>query len=243
MNDIKISGSGKISGGEYDAISVSGSAKISGSIGCSEMKVSGSCKVEGDVFCRGDVRVSGSCKIDGSVTAENSLHVSGSFVCEGNLKAGKIAASGGITINKNISASSVEISGGIKVGGDISGEQVELRGCADIGGLLNAEQVSIELDGTGINKSEIESIGGGTITVKRRGEGKWGIFGVWNKNYPTLNVKGSIEGDSISLTDTSASVVRGKNVAICENCRIGRVEYSEGYTVSEGSQVGEAVKI
>ena len=92
MTDYNISGSGSISGGEYDNIGVSGSCTMSGHVKCKSMCVSGSCRGDGDVVCA-QFKGSGSVRAH-SITADK-IECSGSLSCD-ELKAQSIGASGSV---------------------------------------------------------------------------------------------------------------------------------------------------
>ena len=81
MADYNISGSGSISGGEYDNIGVSGSCTMSGHVKCKSMRVSGSCRGDGDVVCA-QFKGSGSVRAH-SITADK-------IECSGSLAVGTV---------------------------------------------------------------------------------------------------------------------------------------------------------
>ena len=124
--------------------------------------------------------------------------------------------------------------GRFTVDGDIEGDEVKLSGSVKVNGLLNAERLHIRVGGD----CRIGSIGGGEILVER-GEEKNGFFGLFRKNGTgTLSVS-AIEGDSVTLQNTEADVVRGREVVISSGCKIGCVEYSVSLKVEDDGQVGE----
>ena len=61
MNDVKIAGSGTISSGEYNLVSIAGSGKAIGDITCKLLKVAGSARFEGTINSD-EVSIAGSCK-------------------------------------------------------------------------------------------------------------------------------------------------------------------------------------
>ena len=75
MENISIAGSGKISGGEYAAVTISGSGRVTGNLRCTEMRCAGSAHTEGDVACAGVVKCAGSFRCGGNMQA-GELHVS-----------------------------------------------------------------------------------------------------------------------------------------------------------------------
>ena len=54
---------------------------------------------------------------------------------------------------------------------------------------------------------------------------------------------GTIEGNRISLECTDAEIVRGQDVVIGKECKIGRVEYSGTLEIQDNAEVGQQVKV
>ena len=102
-----------------------------------------------------------------------------------------------------------------------------------IGGLLNAGVVDIRVWGT----CKVREIGGETIDV-RDARTLWGFLGRPRRLYCDV-----IEGDKISLENTTAKVVRGVDVDLGPGCDIEVVEYAGELRQGAGAKVGSAVKI
>jgi len=216
-NDMHISGSGTIAAGEYGSIHVSGSGKINGSVSCTDLHCSGSAKADGDIVCSGDIKCSGS------------------FHCSGNIETGSISCSGAAKINGAIKANTIKASGAVKAS-DMEAERIVISGGCGVSGLMNAETVEINLGG----KCSVGSIGCGKLTVKLGAGSGWLWLG--HRRDDLLEV-GTIEGDEIELENTTADIVRGKNVIIGKNCSIKTVEYSGNLTVDGESTVKQQTKI
>lgn len=247
LNDYHCSGSGVIAGGEYGKVSVSGAARATGDVTCEELHCSGGIKAGGNLCCKemhvsggvkiagdltaGTVKTSGSVKTEGNVEIEEALSVSGSFKVEGDARLGIAGISGSCGIEGEARAKEIKISGSIHCGGNLSAERFACSGKTEIPGLLNAETIEISASG----RCEVGDIGCGSITVQR----EWSVFGA---DRICLKAE-SIEGDTISLENTEAEVVRGKNVTIGRRCEIGRVEYSETLEIVDGGKVGEQVRV
>ena len=118
--------------------------------------------------------------------------------------------------------------------GDVEGDDVSLAGSIRIGGLLNAERLCIRLDGN----SRVGSIGGGEIRVERGREGG-GFLGLFRKNGSGMLSVSTIEGDKVTLENTEAETVRGREVVISSGCKIGCVEYTVSLRVEGDGQVAE----
>jgi Integral membrane protein CcmA involved in cell shape determination len=216
-NDMHISGSGTIAAGDYGNINVSGSGKINGSVTCANLHCSGSVKTEGDVISFDDVKCSGTFHSSGKVEAV-LVSCSGSAIVDGGIKAGTIKASGAIKA------------------ANMEAERIVVSGACGVPGLMNAETVEINLGG----RCTVGSIGCGKLTVKL-GTG-CGRFWFGRRRDDLLEV-GTIEGDEIELENTTADVVRGKNIIIGKNCTIKTVEYSQNLSVDPSSEVKAQVMI
>lgn len=244
-NDIKISGSGSLNGGEYGKVSISGSGKANGDILCTEFKCSGSAHAYGSIDSEKGIGCSGSMSCDGNMKAGETVSVSGSCKVQGNIKAQSVRISGSLKTENSLAADEISISGSIRAKGNVEGEKIRIAGGGRIDGTLNGESIEIALCSS---KLHAASIGGTTITVESRAAEQNFInrlflncfFGASDKDMLTSEL---IEGDTIDLNCTECKTVRGKNVTIRENCKIGRVEYSESLTVEPGAAVTESEKM
>ena len=255
--DMKISGAGVLSGGEYDDVKISGSAKIEGSIRCRSFSCAGAAKGEGDLRCLEDFRSSGSTHITGEVSAQNA-EVSGSLKCSSLAAEKEVKLFGGVSIEGKLSGGDVRVSGGLKVG-DIEAESFRFSasvagpigagGKLQCDGLLNAETVAITL---GLEKHSVNAIGGGSVKVEERPEG--GMFGVFGRPGPfafpwgkpqvgCLTVSESIEADQVDIVNTVCPTVSGRKVKIGRGCRIDLVRYSESIEVDPDAQVDKQEKV
>jgi len=142
LNNVKISGSGTINGGEYGTIEVSGSAKIEGD-------------VEAEV-----VDSSVSLKISGSLDA-NTVDSSGSIKVKGKLKA-RIFESSGSASFENLDASTVKFSGSLNSVKSVRAKSVSGTGSLEIGDTLEADEIKIKLAGD----SSVKEIKGKTIDFR-----------------------------------------------------------------------------
>ncbi len=244
--DMKISGSGTIATGEYEDIKISGSGKITGKILCKSLHCSGAAKADGDIECQNEIKasgafktthniktrklnVSGSCGIDGCVNAEEIVKISGSCRIDGTLSAGSVIVSGGFTAGKDIEAEEFYASGRVK--------------CP---GLLNAQKVEIKTNGSGINIGEI---GGGTIIIEKtlNSEGSGIIrLPLFRKLASTSNLGNRIElieGDNIAVEACHVGKIIGANVALGDGAEVDIVEYTESIEIHEKAKVGEYVKV
>ena len=240
--DMKISGSGSIPAGEYDAIKISGSGTIQGNINCSGMHVSGSANASGTVECTGEIHVSGACDFDKDIITK-TLHVSGALNTDGNIIATDLVhLSGGMNIEGSLKCGTLEAHGGLNVDEDIEAETVSVHGNLACGGLLNAESIEIDTrDGCLIG-----SIGGSKIVIrhKKRKFFKNLIIITFNdKQVRGIEVQQSIEGDEIDIESVTCPRVSGRTVTVGEGCKIELLQYSEHYEIHEKAKVGKIEKI
>ena len=241
-NDAHISGSGRLSGGDYNEVHISGSGRFDGPIHCKTFHVSGSCsgsgvltvleemhcsgslRTEGHLDC-GEIHVSGSARVDGNVAGHEEVHISGSLRCT------------------NLYGGDVSISGGLDAQGDVEADSFQLSGAGEIRGLLNAEEISITVSGIP-RVIRIGQIGGSEITIK-----PGTTIGFLSKLFsgktagPGAAIVGTIEGDEIDLTSTTADEVRGADITLRDGCRIKRVEYSGDLMLEGDAQVEEQIHV
>lgn len=230
LSDMKISGTGKIGGGEYDNVKISGSARIEGDIECNYYKCSGSSNANGNVRSK-TIEISGSTRICGNVDAEE-LNVSGSSRILGSVNTKILKVSGSTVIEDTLHTEDVKISGTVSVSKDCEAENFYVKGNFNIGGLLNAGDIDVEMYG----KCKAKDIGGENINIKL-GTGHFfmrmiSLF----SNYAKLET-GVIEGDDIYVENTVAKIVRGSNVTIGPNCDIEIVEYRNKVDVGGNSKI------
>jgi cytoskeletal protein CcmA (bactofilin family) len=254
--DLHISGFSEAPGGVYGSVSISGAGELGGSVKCTSFRCSGSAEVDGDLQA-GELRSSGNLEVEGDLDVAGQLSSSGNLEVEGNLRCGdlvsssgnlevegsmeapsfhcsgaaeisgsiqggEIRISGSVEVYDSIHCSAFECSGSLELKGDLESETVKFTGDTEIGGLLNAEVVTISARA----KSQITNIGGSTIRVLRKSNGLFGRGGLKSE---------TIEGDTVELENTTAQVVRGKQVVIGEGCHIQRVEYSESLDAHPGT--------
>ncbi len=240
MNDKKhsasISGAGTIGGGTYDRVSISGAGKITSGITTEELRISGAGKVQGRTEAE-KIVASGSAVFAGDVIAEE-MRVSGSARVDGRIEVKELKCSGTFKAAQSISSEYIKVSGDLRVGGDVEAEIFKASGGFKIEGLLSADRIEVRLGG----RCQAREIGGERIEVTRGG---WKEKGILLDGLIKLFTGGGtaglqtaqIEGDEITIEDTTAEVVRGKKIEIGPGCHIGLVEYSESLKVADGATV------
>jgi cytoskeletal protein CcmA (bactofilin family) len=237
---LRMNGSGSSGGGIFDKVVINGSGKINGDVECDVFHLNGTGHVEGNLKTT-EGRISGSGVVDGNLTAA-TFRITGSGRIGGAVNADELTISGSGNIGNNVQAQNVRIEGSAKIGQDCNAEVFTSDGAFEIGGLLNADDVTIRLFGM---KSKAREIGGGRITVALGPQRGLGVLktivsmGILN---PVLEAD-VIEGDEISLENTTARIVRGNNVVIGAGCDIGTVEYKGQYTRLPEAKVGTETKV
>lgn len=241
--DIKISGSGQITAGEYDSISISGSGRLCGSVHCTSFQSSGA--AHGDCLtCRKDARVSGSCSFSGAVEAD-TLSVSGSLSCGGPLHvAQSLSCSGSAESGAEVKCTTLTVSGCLSANGDVEAETADIRGKLDCTGLLEAGEITI----TSNEGMDIGGIRGSTIAVARYDKAKRALripllAAFMKSGSEPVYVRNAVEGDVIAIENVTAARVTGKIVSIGENCDIALVQYSEHVEISPNAKVGRTEQI
>lgn len=237
LNNIDISGMGKIAGGEYNNINISGMVKILGDIKANNVGVSG----KGDSLANieaNSIDISGMFKVLGESKVIESINSSGSFKVLKNITANKVNISGTLKCLEGINFDLIELSGWLKCKNDCEGRKIYGEGKINVEGLLSADEIDIKL----LGRSNVNEIGGENIKIKA---GKENCFKIFIFNYKQKNelICNLIEGDNIEIENTTAKVVRGNNITIGRNCKIEKIEYSGELSVAEGSCVKEKILI
>lgn len=165
--NVHLAGSGRISGGYYDTVTVAGSGRIEGDVDANLIKTAGSCRIDGDVKTK-ELKTAGSCRVSGDVRAER-IKTAGSCTIEGDVHADEVKIAGTQSVEGSLKSKEITSAGSLKVSEDVEAEKFLSRGGFEIGGLLSAEEIKIELGG-----GKVPEIGGTRIEVRRRGRAFWG---------------------------------------------------------------------
>lgn len=237
--DLRINGTGTVSGGNFRSVSISGTGKVTTDTVCRDFRISGSGEIMGNLESE-SFRINGSAHLGGDVKSQE-VKVNGSANFRGNIACHTMQVSGSCDVEKNVDAQFLKISGSTQITGDCNAEKFNAYGAFDIGGLLNADEVTIELYW---HKSHAREIGGENIHVTRgsKRHGFLKFIGLFGMNNPRLDTD-TIEGDNVYLENTQAKVVRGRNVTIGSGCHIGLVEYQGDYEKHKDAEVAEERKI
>lgn len=237
LNNIDISGAGKVAGGEYNNINISGSGKINGDIKGNKLSVSGSGKVLGDIEAN-IIETSGAFKSIGNLNVIEKIQSSGSFKSEKNIVTNKLNTAGSFSCLGGMNFDLLEFSGWLKCIENCEGRKICGEGKLRIDGLLSADEIDIRL----LGESNINEIGGENIKITEGKRHKIRFICFSYNQKSELNCK-SIEGDNIYLENTRAEVVRGNNITIGKNCVIERLEYSGELNISKKSIIKEKILV
>jgi len=242
--DLKISGSAKAGGGEYENVRLSGSSQIDGRVHCKSYHASGASNC-GELDCDGEVHISGASKFKGDVKCASFTGSGASKVCGSLTCAGEAVMSGATNVGGDVKCGVLRASGASNVGGGIEGETVRVSGALKCGGLINAEEVDISF----CDNSEAESVGGTTINIYRSklSGNVLRIFGITigsgTHSHGKFTVRGDIEGDKVTLEHVTANCVCGREVVIGEGCKIGTVRYSGTFEAADDAEVGSVERV
>jgi cytoskeletal protein CcmA (bactofilin family) len=239
-NDLKINGTGKISGGFYNDIVINGTGSIKGDVDCISFKTNGASSMSGNLKSK-IIKVNGTTAITGAVSS-GDIKVSGTTDFNGGVESNFTKINGAMNVTGNISSDELHLNGGMRVSGDCNAETFDSSGGFSVVGLLNADKINIRLNAP----CRAKEIGGENITVKLGKDFSIrklikSIFPSWDLNQK-LSVD-VIEGNDIELEQTKAKIVRGDNVIIGEGCEIELVEYKKSFNQSEKSTVKENKKM
>ncbi len=239
--DMKIAGSGMIAAGEYENVGISGSGKLQGAIKCKTISISGA--ASGDsIECTDKMKIAGSCGFSEDIAAHN-VKIAGSFKCGGKFYAtGEVKCAGSAKFEKGLKCVNLETAGSIKVNEDIEAETINASGGIRCPGLINAEKININIENS---ISEIGSIGGSTLTIRKRciqNLSAW-LMKFFRKTDGKVVISNEIECDMIDIEAVTAPKVTGRIVKIGDDCKIDLVQYTETVEVSPNATVGKTEKI
>ncbi|KAB2333255.1 cytoplasmic protein [Cytobacillus depressus] len=232
--DLLINGFGSSNGGHFEKVLINGKGTVNGDLQCRQFEINGAGTVNGRVESH-SLEIKGHGKIAGDAVSEK-MTIEGSGSVSGNVTPQSLRVSGTLSIGGNVNADEVKLQGKISVGGDCEAENFAAEGKFSIGGLLSAEHIHIQTFGD----CKAKEIGGQTITVK---EQKNVVMSLLKKVLSFTLQADVIEGDEITLENTKAKIVRGKNVTIGKNCEIGLVEYKDKFYVENNAIVTKHVQI
>ena len=233
--NVNISGEGQVASGSYANVTINGAGTVNGDMTCDTLKINGAGTCDGAVTAN-------IITVNGTGTFRRQVHtgqmnVNGESSVAGGAGIGTLKVKGRFTLTGGLAANTVNIRGQMDVGEGCEADAFTSEGVFNIGGLLNAGIVDIQLYGT----SKVREIGGESIVVReRRGTFDIGsLFGLFGQRRLYADV---IEGDKISLENTTAKTVRGVDVDLGPGCDIEVVEYGGELHQGAGAKVGSAVK-
>lgn len=217
--------------GEYGDISCAGDLKFSGSIAAENIKSAGDLLAEKDVRAA-KISVYGDGKFKGNLEAEEiSVYGDGHFLQ--HVKGKDIRIFGSMK-GTTIEGEKITINGELEKAEEITAEELFLNGAFHVSSSMNLGYGKFQLAG----QSEAREIFCEELEVRNVMESFHGIFSglISRGKGGTLKVS-VIEGDEIYLENTTAEVVRGKNVKIGQGSSIGKVEYSDTLEIFDGGVV------
>lgn len=244
MAKISIAGSGTCNASQetfYERVSISGSGTVTGYLNCGSIGIAGSGTIRAETHCTGKISTAGVGKFTELVEADE-ISTAGVATFLGKAVSRLIHTAGTVGF-EDVEAVDFNVAGAMDAK-NVSAENMNISGAAMITGLLNAENIKIKLNA----KNVINEIGCTNLEVKLDDRLSNGFHIGRIGAISSKNGKGHlecelIEGDTISLINTTAKTVRGKKIVIGENCKIERVEYSESLEIDESSEVKNQIRI
>jgi cytoskeletal protein CcmA (bactofilin family) len=215
--NVKITGTGEASGGEYESIRIVGEAVLLGDVRC------GLLRCVGNVFVKGEASV-------------GVFRLQGDGAVAGSLQAREMKSLGQLQVAGDVRTGSLLMRGMLTADG-LEADRLQVKGAFEVQGLLNADHADIRLYGP----SRAGEMGGGTIKV---GRSTLQTLKQWIlPDGPAVLSADLIEGDRLELSYTEAKLVRGNRVVIGPGCKIGTVEYGETISVHKSSAVAEQIRV
>ena len=236
-NDIKTAGGGSFSGGTYGEVTFNGSGTINGDVDAISYRVNGAGTNNGRVKAQ-TVVVNGTANFNGEVQV-NEMTVNGDASIRDGAGIGRLAVKGNLSIGGSLAAHQVDLRGFLRAGGDCQAEAVTGEGGFTVAGLLNAGNIDVIVQAA----SSAREIGGERIVIRQPGGSIASFTGLLTVFAEKRLTADTIEGDVVWLENTTAKVVRGKNVTVGMGCVVDLVEYAESYTPGGAPQVREARQV
>lgn len=236
-NDIKTAGGGSFSGGTYGDVTFNGSGTINGDVDAITYRVNGAGSNNGRVKSQSIV-VNGTGSFNGEVQA-SEMTVNGDANIRDGAGIGRLVVKGNLSVGGSLAVHDVELRGFLRVAGDCQAEQFTGEGGFTIAGLLNSGNLDITVQAA----SSAREIGGERIVVRQPTGNIASLTGLLTVFAEKRLTAETIEGDVVWLENTTAKVVRGKQVTIGAGCVIDLVEYADSYTPGGAPQVREARQV
>ncbi len=248
--NIKLSGNGSISEGEYKDIKIMGNAISNGRVKAEKITIMGSadlnssievkeCIVFGNAIIRGNMRAE-KFKVNGDLTIVGDcevgeLSVNGKTDIDGMIECNNVVIRGDMILTKACQSKTLKVYGSVDASSDLLGEEISIDGKVQCKGLLSGETVCLHA----FENSYCKEIGATKLVVEKPiYHLLW--FGYGKKNSLSCDL---IEADEIKVEYTKAKIIRGKQVILNKQCEVDTLEYSEQYTKGEDCQVREVTKV
>ncbi len=161
--EIRITGSGSINGGDYGSINISGTGRVTGNASAEEVFVAGSGEFQGQLDVE-ELEVTGKCTVKGPLEAD-SVTVRGSLHVEGATRIGKLRSYGSLNVESDLISESTYFAGSSNVTGNVECDDFTSRGSFSIEGLLTADEIDIWLG----SENHVEKVGGEKIVIRKKG--------------------------------------------------------------------------
>lgn len=240
---ISIKGAGDISGGRFETLKIYGAGAVRGGVEADGVRIWGAGTISGTTQAK-TIRVAGSGTFDEGLDVERLVSLGASEV-HGPIRAQRVKSIGHAAVDGPIEADEVRSIGHLECEKSVVAESIHIRGAVSVKGLLSADRIDIHLGGP----SRCEEIGGERIRVVRRAVGEGArVLSILDRVFGTARAERRltaevIEGDDVRLENTTATVVRGRRVAIGEGCTIRRVEYRDAIEVHPEAKIQDLVRL
>lgn len=221
--DFAIAGVGTTGGGDFHRVELEGVSKVDGSLDCYSFKMNGLAKVKG------------------SICAVERFEASGKLTVDGSVKAAMAKIEGQATVRGNLDCEVLKANGFIKIVGDCRTHGCDVRGAMTVDGVLDADRLNIYMEGP--VRVEVIRAKQISVNITRSGTIKRLMQSILPAPWQTQLRADRIEGDDVYLVDTTAALVRGRQVKIGAGCVIDRVEFESELIVHPDAVVRSRERI
>lgn len=159
LQNVKIAGSGTISGGEYNVVSIAGSGSSTADISCKLLKVAGTASFKGCVDAE-EISIAGSSKFHQNLKSKK-IKIAGTAKVEGNIESEELNIDGNINILGECNVGTLKQEGAGSKFNNIYGEYIKIESKRS----KKIEVNEIEATEIELRKVDAKRISGDKITV------------------------------------------------------------------------------
>lgn len=227
----RTSGIGLIKKGDYNSIRVDGLGGTVGNLKVNDFWSSGIWIMKGDI-CANKLSLYGFAYVYGNAEVFN-LFSTGKFIIKGQIKSSNIETVGTLSLRGgDLHTDCLKVYGGLLTKGNVYSKHIDVHGVVNAGNFLEGNVVKVVFAGI----SKIKAIKAERVFISRE-KGNNTLF-----HRKKIHVE-SIDAKQINVNNSVIEYIKGNEVTIGPNSRIGTIEYCSHLHVHPTSRVGKIIKL